>query len=361
MKILITGGHVTPAFAVIEELKKHPTVEIVFVGRKYTDIKNKTLSFEYRAITDEKIPFIHIETGRLTRLFSLSSFLNLILILLGLFRSFHILQKQKPDVILSYGGYIAFPIALSSFLLRIPIFTHEQTLSPGIANRAISYLAKKTFISFPETMRFFDKKKTVITSNPLRNSIFKVHKRPFSIEKTKPVIYITGGSLGSHSINRIIEEILPELLKKYTIIHQTGNIKEYGDFERLSKYKDKNYFLYTHFTNEEIGFVYSISDMVIARSGANTLFELIALKKPAILIPLPWSAGGEQKAHALLMKKNGTSEIFYQEENNTNILFFLIEKILHNKDVYIKNYSSVQHYFYPYASKKIVEYILSHK
>ncbi len=359
MKILITGGHVTPALAVIEELKKHPNVDIVFVGKKYTSVKKKTLSFEYQVIADLKISFIHLETGRLTRLFSLSSFLNLLRLPFGLIRSFYIIQKEKPDITFSFGGYIAFPLVISSFLLGVRIFTHEQTMIPGISNRFIAYLSKKIFISFPETKGFFDKKKTVVTGNPLRKSIFHVIKKPFLIEKTKPVIYITGGSLGSHSINRMIEEVFPDLLKKYIIIHQTGNREEYGDFDRLSRHKDKNYFLRAHFTSEEIGFVYSVSDMVIARSGANTIFELIALKKPAILIPLPWSAGGEQRAHALILQKKGVAEIFSQEKDSTKILLSLVKKILNNKDTYIKNYSYIQHYFFPYASKKIVDFILS--
>ena len=284
MKILITGGHVTPAVAIIEELKKNPTIQAVFVGGKYGEVKGKALSYEYQSIIHLGVRFIHLETGRLTRLFSLFTILDFVSFPLGLFRSFCILQKEKPDVILSFGGYIAFPIAISAFFLRIRIFTHEQTLVPGITNRLIACFAQKIFISFPETKRFFDKRKTITTGNPLRTSIFHLIKKPFSIVKTRPIIYITGGSLGSHSINRIIEGILPDLLKKYIVIHQTGNIAKYGDFERLSMYKDKNYFLSRHFASDEIGSIYSVSDVIIARSGANTICELIALQKPALLI-----------------------------------------------------------------------------
>lgn len=359
MKILITGGHVTPALAVIEELKKHPGIDIVFVGRKYVNSKEKTTSFEYQVIKNAGVRFIHIETGRLTRLFSLHTLIDFLQSPLGLLRSWNIIRKENPDCVLSFGGYIAFPLAIVALFLRIPLFTHEQTIAPGFTNRMIAHWAQKIFISFPETARYFNHKKTIITGNPLRTVIFSTIKKPFDLHKTKPVVYITGGSLGSHSINLIVESILPDLLKKYHIIHQAGDSSEYQDFKRLSHNHDQNYFLFKHFSNNEIGHVYSMADIVIARAGANTIGELIALQKPAVLIPLPWSSGGEQKAHAEFMQKKRVAEIFDQEKHTFPSLLLLIEKIIHNKNAYIKNYVRLKHYFYHNASKTIVRHILS--
>lgn len=361
MKILITGGHTTPALALIEELKKK-RAEIVFVGRKYALDSEKIFSFEYQAIKKLGIKFIDLKAGRLTRIFSWRSFLNFIKFPLGFFFSFQILKREKPDFILSFGGYLALPIGIIGWLMKIPVFTHEQTLIPGLTNRVIGFFAKKIFISFPQTKEYFPKNKTIVSGNPIRTCVFKKIKQPFKIIKNKPLIYITGGSLGSHSINLLVEPILPRLLNNFIIIHQTGETKEYQDFERLSKIKHRNYFLKKHFYDDEIGFVYSLTDLVISRAGANTVFELIALKKPAILIPLPWSAGGEQKAHAQLLKEKGVVEIFFQEKikkSSSLDLYNLIIKMSNKIDRYKKNFSSLNSFLKTDAAQIIANYILS--
>lgn len=353
MKLLITGGHVTPAAAVIDELVKHKKITIIFVGRHDT-------RFEYQSLQSRNIRFVYLQSGRLTRLFSIKSLLNLFQFPIGLWQSISIVRKEKPDRILSFGGYIALPVAITAFLLRIPLFTHEQTMIPGLANRIIGGLAKKFFISFPQTARFFNKKKTVYTGNPVRTSVFTCAKKPFQLDKTKPVIYVSGGSLGSHSINRIIEKILPDLLKKYIVIHQTGDAVEYGDFARLSAARREGYFLKKHFYDDEIGYIYSLADCVVSRSGANTMFELIALQKPAVLIPLPWSAGGEQIAHARLLADRGCAEIVFQdEESASSKLLDNIGKIIREKSTYIKNFERLKNLYKSNAAQTIVSQIFS--
>lgn len=360
-KVLITGGHITPALAVIEELRKRG-VKIVFVGRKYALDFEKTFSFEYQEIKKLGIPFFNLKAGRLTRILSWRSLLNFIKFPLGFLFSFQILRREKPDFILSFGGYLALPIAFVGWLSGIPIFTHEQTLIPGLANRIIGFFAKKIFISFSKTKEYFPKDKTIVSGNPIRSCIFKKIKQPFKIIKNKPVIYITGGSLGSHSINILFEPLLPRLLNNFIVIHQTGETEEYQDFERLSEIKHKNYFLKKHFYDDEIGFVYSLADLVVSRAGANTIFELIALKKPAILIPLPWSASGEQKAHAQLLKKKGVAEVFFQEDGRNDPsarLYRLIIKMINNLAQYQKNFIYLENYYKKDASQTIIDNIFS--
>lgn len=362
MKILITGGHLTPALAVIEELKKIRNTEIVFVGRKYALDFEKTLSFEYQSIKKLGIRFIELKTGRLTRIISWRSFLNFIKFPLGFIYAFQILKKEKPDVILSFGGYLGLPVAIISWLMRISVYTHEQTIIPGLTNRVIGFFAKKIFISFEESKKYFPSGKIVLSGNPIRSSIFQIRKKPFIINKTKPVIYVTGGSLGSHSINVLIESIISRLLQDFIVIHQTGDTKEYQDFERLSLIKNKNYFLKKHFFDEEIGYIYSLTDLIISRAGANTVFEIIALKKPAILIPLPWSASNEQKAQAQFLKEKGVAEIFFQEEDKygrSSHLYQLIIKMTNNLSKYKKNFDCLKDYYKKDANKIIINQILS--
>lgn len=366
MKLLLTGGHFTPALAVIEAWqKKQDLKEIIFVGRKFINNFEPTLSLEYQEITKKKIKFISLSAGRFTRLLTLKSLFNLFLIPIGFFQALKIIIDEQPDVILSFGGYLALPIAFWGFFAGIPIYTHEQTIRPGLANRIIGLFAKKIFIAFKESSSYFSKSKTLVTGNPVRESIFKIKKRPFLLVKNRPVVYITGGSLGSHSINEIVKEILPALLKKFIVVHQIGETKEFRDFDdlisfkkRLPKTLQKNYFPKRYFFEEEIGYVYSLSDIVVSRAGANTFFELLFLKKPTIFIPLPWAAGKEQELHAKIFKEAGVGEIFYQHEDREKLLQ-LIKKMILEREKYQKNFNKLAYLYKKNAAELIVEKILS--
>ncbi len=346
MKILITGGHVTPAVAVIDELKGQ---EIVFVGRKYATSKEETPSFEYKEITERGIKFIDLSTGRFTRALSLSSFINLLKTPKGIINAYRILKKEKPDRVLSFGGYLALPIALWTYFLRIPVFTQEQTIVPGLANKLIGKFAKKILVSFEDAAAFFPKNKVLVSGNPVRESIFKVIKKPFVISDVLPTIFVSGGSLGSHSINKHVKNILQELLKKYQLIHQTGSVKGDDDYDSLLKIREAlpselrtRYFLKEHFFEEEFGFIYSVSTMVVGRAGANTFFELIALEKPAVFIPLPWSSGKEQQKHAQIFKDAGCGEVFDQFEES-QVLYEKIKKVFNNLEEYKNNFRNLKY------------------
>jgi UDP-N-acetylglucosamine--N-acetylmuramyl-(pentapeptide) pyrophosphoryl-undecaprenol N-acetylglucosamine transferase len=365
MKILITGGHLTPAMAVIDELVKHKDIEIIFVGRKYNLDSEKSVSLEYKEIIAKHIPFISLQAGRLTRILTFRSLRNLVRIPLGFINAFKIIKEQEPQLVLSFGGYLALPIAFWAWIFKIPVFTHEQTISPGLANKIIGIFAKKIFVAFSESQKYFEKNKTILVGNPIRKTIFTINKKPFNIIKYFPVIYITGGSLGSQSINEHIMKILKSLLEKYIVIHQTGSIKEFTNIETMKKLVkklpmelQKRYFVADHFTETELGYVYSICDLVISRAGANTFFELLMLKKPAIFIPLPWSGGGEQEKHAEIFAKARTGKIFLQHEKS-EVLLNLITEMINNKEKYIKNFKSLQHLYKHNASQFIAQTVLS--
>ena len=363
MKILVTGGHVTPAIAVIDKLKDQ---KIVFVGRKYPIPGEKIISLEYKEISKRGIKFINLETGRLTRLISLRSIINLLLIPYGFFQAAKILFREKPDKIVSFGGYIAFPICIIGALFRIPIYTHEQTISLGLANRIIANLSRKVFVSFEESKKELgNSKKIIVTGNPIRPEVFQIIKKPFELPASRKVIYITGGSLGAHSVNVHIKAILPKLLSRFTVIHQVGDTQEFNDYKNLMDLKESlpqkqrvNYFPQIHFSGDEIGFIYSVTDLVIARAGANTFFELGALQKPAIFIPLPWSARGEQQKHAELFKQAGCGEIFDQSHTSEE-LFTLIETVMKNIDSYKKKFGELHIQNSTHAQDAIVREILT--
>ena len=364
MKILVTGGHLAPALAVIEEIEStHKGSEIIFVGRKYALDSEKTISLEYKEIEKRKIKFIPLQAGRLTRIFSLKTIRNIFRIPLGFINGFFIIVNNKPDVILSFGSYIALPIVFWGFIFKVPVYTHEQTINPGLANKIIGILSKKIFIAFDEAKKYFNQNKVIITGNPIRKSIFLIKDKIINFNKDRPVIYVTGGSLGSHSINLHIKKIIVSLLHCYIVIHQVGDTKQYYDYEDLKMFREKlpdvlknRYFLEKHFFEEEIGHIYNQSDLVIGRSGANTFFELIVLKKPALFIPLPWSSGREQQRHAEIFAKAKTGEIFHQIEPSEK-LYRLIKTMIDNINTYKKNFINLENFYKQDASKFITSYI----
>lgn len=325
MKILVTGAHTTPALAFVHEAKNGGH-SIVYVGRKYAQEADSTLSFEYNEVVALGVPFVDLSTGRATRTLNLRSMVNILRIPLGLFRALRIVSAQKPDVVMSFGGYIALPIALAAHAQHIPIFTHEQTIAPGVANQWIARLSRHVFVAFKRTVNEFDPKKTTVVGNPVRADV-RANNHSFAFSNSDPVLFITGGTLGSHSVNLLIEALLPQLLARYNIIHQTGDTAQYQDYERLVSHQTDRYIVRKHIASGDIGAAYAAASIVVARAGANTVSELILLKKPAVLIPLPWAARNEQAKHAAYMVEMGVAKMFDQSHAPDELLATVIAAI----------------------------------
>ena len=161
-KIIISGGHPAPALAIIDILKKdHPEIKIIFVGRKYNNAQERSESFEYQEIHKRLLQFINLEAGRVTRVVSMRSLLNILRIPIGFVHALFILTGQRPDAILTFGGYLSLPIAFIGCLFGIPVYIHEQTIHPGAANKIISHFAKKIFISFEQSTKYFPSNKII--------------------------------------------------------------------------------------------------------------------------------------------------------------------------------------------------------
>jgi len=366
MKILVTGGHVTPALAVIDRIREqYPSAEIVFVGRKYALDSERTLSLEFKEVTARNIVFYSLHAGRLTRLLSLRSFKSIVRVPVGFIQALRILRKERPARVLSFGGYIALPVAVMAWLLRIPVITHEQTISPGLANRLIGWFSRTIFYSFSESKNAFPPHKSRWVGNPVRSAVNKVIRKPFIVPLDMPVVYITGGSLGSHSINEHVFAVLSDLLTQAIVIHQTGDTREYADFERAEALRARmhpmfreRYFPVKHVFNDEIGYIYESSDMVIGRAGANTFFELLLLRKPAILIPLPWSAHKEQQKQAELFRAGGLGEVFEQKGNSRDFLATIFRMLKH-LDQYQNKFKSLPFTLKHNAAEPIVKQLMA--
>lgn len=354
MKLVITGGHLSPALSVIENLPSD--IKPYFIGRKHTFEGDKSLSLEYLTISSMSIPFIDIPNSRLQRKFTIYTIPSILKFPYVLIKTIVILKRVKPDVVLGFGGYISFAVSLCSFFLRIPVVIHEQTLEVGLSNKIVSKFAKKVCISWKSSERFFPKKKIVFTGNPVEKELFddSVLKDELpQLTKLKslklPVIYITGGSSGSHFINTLIEENLTELLGKYVLIHQAGASLKFKDFDRLESIRknlDSNLrdrYSIVKFINPHHFFsVIAASDLVIGRAGINTLTQLILLQKPVLFIPLPFSQNNEQTKNALFMKELGLSEVLSQKKLDKTLFVDKIERMLKKIDSYkIKNTKDV--------------------
>ena len=332
MKLLITGGHFSPAYALIQYVKKK--ADIVVAGRKYAFEGDNTLSYEFETCHKEGVSFIPIKSGRIQRRLTRYTFTSVLKIPLGFTSALVILKKIKPDVVVSFGGYLAVPIVVAAYILKIPIVLHEQTLKAGYANKFLARFASVVCISYEVSEKYFPKKKTVFTGLPIRKEVFEFKKtKKFSSEDI--VIYVTGGSAGAHAINNLIEKNLKVLLEKYIIVHQTGDTVRYKDFERLSEYKKSlpkdmsdRYILKKYIFPDEIGSIYHLSDVVVSRSGANTIAELLALSKKALLIPLPGGQSGEQLENAEYFFQHGVGRILIQDDITNEIFLKTIEDLV---------------------------------
>lgn len=318
MKIVLIGGHLSPALSVLEAMPKD--TEVLFIGRKYALEGDSALSLEYKTIISLKIPFVALNTGRLQRKLTKYTLPSLLKLPFGVGKSLLTLIKFRPDIVVGFGGYVSIPVVFSAYLLKIPVVLHEQTLEAGFANRLLAKFATKICISWQASQKYFPKEKTILTGNPIRNFSTSSALRGVGKIKTSS-IYITGGSSGSHFINVLIEQCIRQLLEKYTVIHQTGDAQEFHDFDRLQNLKNSlpdklssRYMLKKFVDPTDVGEILNSASLVVSRSGINTITELIYFEKPALLIPLPFSQNNEQLKNAKLLESVGLGLVLEQND-----------------------------------------------
>lgn len=359
--IVVTGTHSTPALATIEELKKDQENDwqIYYLGRQFSMEGDKTPSPESIVFPEQGVSFIHIPAGRLQRRFTRYTVPSLLRIPWGCLVSLYWLFKIKPNIVCSFGGYVSVPVVLAAKLLAIPSLTHEQTATVGLANKINSFLVNRVAITFPQTRNLFPKGKTILTGNPIRSEIFDTTKPLHQFEKSRPTIYFTGGSQGASSLNEVIWSILPDLARKYNIIHQCGGhdyIKLKKQYRHLKKEVKEAYFLVDYIKSDSVGWALN-SDLVVGRSGANTVLELAALARPAILIPLPKSANNEQLLNAHFLADQNQATIINQAEFSDQTLLATINQMMEHLTEYQSSACQVKEQIKTDAATRIVEQI----
>lgn len=328
VKIAITGGHMTPALAVMSELKKRGYASFVWIGNKYNQQGNIEPSPEFNTISSLGIKFVELRTGKLTRKWTpqtiVPGILNFLYIFIGFFKALFIILVEKPTIILSFGGYLAVPIVFWGRVFGKKVLTHEQTIITGLANKVIAKFANRICVSWESSLQYFPKDKVVLTGNPIRREVFleKNTKLTKDLDSSRPTLYITGGNQGANEINKRIFEILPSLLQECNIIHQTGNSSATNDYRKALDFQKQlpselmfRYVPIDYVTSDEIGDVFSKSDIVFSRSGANTVSEILALGKLSILMPIPWTSHDEQTKNARFVEETGLAFVLVQKDN----------------------------------------------
>lgn len=328
MKLLISGGHPSPALAIIDTLlATHPDVEIAFIGRVVAQHTTGQLAGEKQAIEQRGIPFYSVHTakwsgsifGRITTFFSVG---------IAALKTYRLLGSIQPDVFLSFGSYVAVPVAIACSLRGIPVITHEQTRAAGISNRVIAQWASAVALSYPESARYFPSYKTVVTGLPLRPQLFERSVPPpawadeaFQASRL-PILYVTGGSTGSQRINAVIETALPKLLEQWRVVHPCGRAtKDHDWYKQLSDVRSnlpaelqERYVVTEQVSVSDLAWLYQQPVIAVGRSGANTAAEVAAFALPAVFIPLPESNYDEQTKNAQALVATGQAELIKQSE-----------------------------------------------
>ena len=328
-KIVLTGGgtagHVTPNIALLPSLKEEG-FEITYIG-SYDGI-------EKQLIEEQGIAYCGISSGKLRRYFDWKNFSDPFRVLKGLAQARALLKKIRPDVVFSKGGFVSVPVVHAAGRLHIPVIIHESDMTPGLANKLAFPAADKVCCNFPETMKYLPQGKAVLTGSPIRKELLEGDAdagRGFcGFTAEKPVLLIIGGSLGSAAVNTVVRGILPNLLENFQVVHLCGkgNLDEtlqgtagYVQFEYIGK---------------ELPDLFAMSDVIISRAGANAICELLALRKPAILIPLPAAASrGDQILNARSFEKQGFSMVLEEQEITPEKLLAAVLALYKNRDYYV--------------------------
>lgn len=329
-KIVLTGGgtagHVTPNIALIPELKKQG-YSISYIG-SYEGIERKL-------IADLDIPYYPISSGKLRRYIDIKNLSDPFKVIKGLHQARKLLKKIKPDVVFSKGGFVSVPVVLAAKSRKIPCVIHESDMTPGLANKICIPCANRVCTNFPETIKHLPPQKAVLTGSPIREELFHGDKAKglafCGFTEEKPTLLIIGGSLGAVAVNNAVRSILPKLLEKFQIIHLCGKGKLDESLNGTKGYVQYEYI------KEELCDLMAAADVMISRAGANAICEILALRKPNILIPLSAQASrGDQILNAASFEKAGYSIVIQEEDVTDQKLYEAVLQAYEQRDEYVK-------------------------
>ena len=336
-RIILTGGgtagHVTPNIALIPKLRELG-YDIQYIG-SYNGI-------EKELIEPFGIPYHGISSGKLRRYFSLQNFTDPFRVIKGFGEARKLIKGLKPDVIFSKGGFVSVPVVLAGKRCKVPVIIHESDMTPGLANKLAIPSAVKVCCNFPETLDALPEGKAVLTGSPIRQELLTGDKdaarKMCGFTDEKPVILVIGGSLGAVAVNEAVRAALPELLKQFQIIHLCGKGKVDDSLKEIKGYCQFEYI------KNELRDLFALADVVISRAGANAICELLALRKPNLLIPLSANASrGDQILNARSFERQGYSKVLEEESVNAQTLQSAIREVYENRQTYINAMKKSSH------------------
>ena len=335
-RIVLTGGgtagHVTPNIALLPKLQELG-YDVHYIG-SYNGIE-KTL------MEGCHVPYYGISSGKLRRYFDLKNFSDPFKVLKGFSEASKLLKNLKPDVVFSKGGFVSVPVVIAAAKQRIPVVIHESDMTPGLANKLSIPAASKVCCNFPETLNHLPKGKAVLSGSPIREELLTGDREKAlaftGLTGKKPVLLIIGGSLGSVVVNEAVRGILPTLLKKFEIIHLCGKGKLDQTLTAMNGYVQYEYI------SDELKDLFALSDIVISRAGANSICEFLALRKPALLIPLSAAASrGDQILNARSFEKQGFAAVLEEEQLSGESLEKALTDLWENRDAYVSAMAASQ-------------------
>jgi UDP-N-acetylglucosamine--N-acetylmuramyl-(pentapeptide) pyrophosphoryl-undecaprenol N-acetylglucosamine transferase len=329
-RIVLTGGgtagHVTPNLSLIPRLLA-AGYEVHYIGTEH--------GMERELITNVPGVTYHVvQSGKLRRYFSLKNFTDPFRVLHGAFTSMALIRHLKPDVCFSKGGFVGVPVVIGAWLNRVPTVCHESDLTPGLANRISALFVDRVATTFEECAQTIGQK-AVTTGTPLRPALFHGSRTKglamAGFIGEKPVLLVTGGSLGAQSVNRCLRECLPELLPHMDVLHLCGRGNLAPELAQLAGYCQ------LEFVGDEMADAYAAAELVLSRAGSNTLSELLALDKPMLLVPYPLGAGrGDQIENARSYEKRGLARVLYQADMNRQTLTQALLLLLNDREALAK-------------------------
>lgn len=329
-KIVLTGGgtagHVTPNIALLPKLRELG-YEIHYIG-SYDGIEKKL-------IADFDIPYYGISTGKLRRYFDVKNFTDPFRVVKGFSEAKKILKQIKPDIVFSKGGFVSVPVVRAAASLKIPCIIHESDMTPGLANKLCIPVATKVCCNFPETLQNLPADKAVLTGSPIRGELTKGNKIAgldlCGFSANQPVIMVIGGSLGAANVNKAVRDALPALLKDFQVVHLCGQGKVDNLLLNTKGYKQFEY------VKAELKDLFAMADVVISRAGANAICELLALKKPNLLIPLVSGSRGDQILNAKSFEAQGFSMVLSEDDITETALTDKVHELFFTRQTYVDN------------------------
>ncbi|MCM1307466.1 MAG: undecaprenyldiphospho-muramoylpentapeptide beta-N-acetylglucosaminyltransferase [Butyrivibrio sp.] len=329
-KIILTGGgtagHVTPNIALLPHLKE-AGFEVSYIG-SYNGIEKKLME-------ELGVTYYGISSGKFRRYLDVKNLTDPFRVIKGLSQAKKLIRRINPDIVFSKGGFVAVPVVMAAGKCNIPVIIHESDMTPGLANKLCQKHALKVCCNFPETVKMIANGKGVLTGSPIRRELLCGDRAAglalCGFNTSKPVLMIIGGSLGAAHVNDAVRTVLPALLDRFQIIHVCGKGKTDETLNGTAGYKQFEY------VNEELKNLFAAADVVISRAGANVICELLAMRKPNLLIPLPAEASrGDQLLNAASFQKQGYSAVLEEKDIRDDALVSAVIGLYDERGKYIE-------------------------